>query len=876
VASGLLGRTITSLQAPPEFLELLPLAIYACGADGRLLWFNKRACELWGRTPRIGDANERYGGSYKVHFAGAPTSREQTPMAQVLRTGIALRGAEARIERPDGTSVWTMVHIEPVRNEQGHVIGAIDCFHELTNPSLERERRLAATYEAAGIGIVETDAGGKLLRVNAHLCRLLDYPEHELLGRSFVEFTHPDDVAADAAKYRQQVAGEIEGYTLEKRYHRRDGACLWASITSRSVRDAEGNFLYAVRVQRDITERKQAEQTFARFSEQHAALHDLTARLQHAVVVEDVYTAALNAVLSALGCERASLLLFDKSNVMRFVAWHRLSPEYRKAVDGHSPWSVDTPNPQSVCVGDVANSDLSPELKKVVAQEGIGALAFIPVQEGGRLIGKFMIYYDAPHVFNQREIVLAATIAHHVGFSVGRLRAERAAMQLAAIVESSDDAIVSKDLNGIIMTWNAGAERLFGYSAEEAVGKPITIVIPPDRLDEEPKILERIRRGERFEHFETIRRRKDGTTFDISLTISPIKDDLGNVIGASKIARDISERKAAEARLRESERRLQDLLSAIPAAIYTTDAQGKLTYFNEAAVEMAGRMPTLGSDEWCVTWKMYWPDGRPLPHDQCPMAMTLKEGRPIRGYEAIAERPDGTRVPFIPYPTPIRDSKGNIVGAINMLVDISRRKEAETQQRILLNELNHRVKNNMQMLQSLLSTAARDASSPEAQKSLEGAMARVAAMAAAQRVLYGNTSANRFDALEFLKSVCETTRQAFPTGIEIAYDAESVELSNDVAMPLALSLNELLTNAAKYGVKSEQAGTIRVGLRRKNNETVYLYVEDEGPGFELEQVRSRSSGLSLVQGLARQLGGKLVVAKKPKSFCGIEFLQIAS
>ena len=118
--------------------------------------------------------------------------------------------------------------------------------------------------------------------------------------------------------------------------------------------------------------------------------------------------------------------------------------------------------------------------------------------------------------------------------------------RLAAIVESSEDAIVSKDLNGIIQTWNAGAERLFGYTATEAVGQPITLVIPPDRLDEEPEILRRIRRGERVEHFDTVRRRKDGTLLDISLTISPIVDRHGTIVGASKIARDITERRALE------------------------------------------------------------------------------------------------------------------------------------------------------------------------------------------------------------------------------------------------------------------------------------------------------------------------------------------
>ena len=129
-----------------------------------------------------------------------------------------------------------------------------------------------------------------------------------------------------------------------------------------------------------------------------------------------------------------------------------------------------------------------------------------------------------------------------------RNRGEEARRRLAAIIESSDDAIVSKDLNGIITSWNAAAERLFGYKPEEIVGQSILMLIPPDRQHEEPRILERIRRGERIDHYETVRRRKDGTLFDISVTVSPLKDQNGKIIGASKIARDISDRVQNERR----------------------------------------------------------------------------------------------------------------------------------------------------------------------------------------------------------------------------------------------------------------------------------------------------------------------------------------
>jgi len=131
--------------------------------------------------------------------------------------------------------------------------------------------------------------------------------------------------------------------------------------------------------------------------------------------------------------------------------------------------------------------------------------------------------------------------------------------------------------------------------------------------------------------------------------------------------------------------RFRDLLDALPAAIYTTDAAGLITFFNQAAVEFSGRTPEIGSDQWCVTWRLYWPDGRPMAHDECPMARALKEDRPIRGGEAIAERPDGTRVPFMAYPTPLHDASGRLVGAVNMLVDVSGAKEAE-EVRTRLNE----------------------------------------------------------------------------------------------------------------------------------------------------------------------------------------------
>ena len=185
-----------------------------------------------------------------------------------------------------------------------------------------------------------------------------------------------------------------------------------------------------------------------------------------------------------------------------------------------------------------------------------------------------------------------------------RKRAELDAQRLVSIVETSDDAILSKDLNGVIASWNKGAERLFGYTAEEAVGHPVTLLFPEDRYDEEPGILERLKRGERIEHYETVRRRKDGSLIDVSLSVSPIKDG-GKVIGASKIARDISERRRAQEQqnllVGEIKHRIKNTLAtvqAIASRSMSTASLAEREAFNARLRALANAHDLLTNENW--------------------------------------------------------------------------------------------------------------------------------------------------------------------------------------------------------------------------------------------------------------------------------------
>jgi PAS domain S-box-containing protein len=712
-----------------DLLDAFPAAVYTTDADGYVTFYNRAAEELAGRTPEVG--RDQWSVLWRLfHADGSPMPLQDCPMAVTLRDGVAVRDVEVIAERPDGVRVHLMPFPTPLRDASGQITGAV-------------------------------------------------------------------------------------------------------------------NMLV------DISALKRAEGALAQRADEQGALYRFTDRLQRTQTPTEVYEAALDAILTALRCHRAAVLVFDAAGVMQFVGARGLSQQYRDVVTGHTPWTPGQTEAQPVIVGDVEASDLDGTLKATIGAEGIGALAFFPLVAGGGVIGKFMTYFDRPHVFADEEIDLAMTIARQIGFAIARartevslreseeryravvenqtdlivrfkrdgeitfinsayasarettpeqllatsiwditpddqragvekvlsklgvgqpemrletrrpfgsgevwtlwtirvlefdarggwaevqangvditdrIRAEQAMHRLSAIVESSEDAIISKDLSGNIVSWNQGAERLFGYAADEIIGRPVTTLMFPEQRGDEPGILERIRRGERIEHFDTVRRHKSGARIDISLTVSPVKDSHGRIIGASKIARDVGERK-----------------------------------------------------------------------------------------------------------------------------------RADEQRTLLIHELNHRVKNTLATVQSLVMQTLRNTErSAEARALLD---ARLAALSRAHDLL----TAKNWEGAS-LRDIARRALEPFRTSADrVVFSGPDIQLTPKQAVALSIALHELATNAAKYGALSGEHGRVSVRWRVADGRFDVKWVETEGP--QVTPPSRSGFGTRLIErSLAHDLGGAARIGYLP-------------
>jgi PAS domain S-box-containing protein len=441
--------------------------------------------------------------------------------------------------------------------------------------------------------------------VNRGYLEFLGVTMADVRGYEWARFIHPDDRDRVVDAYLR-AAEQKERFQAEFRLRHRDGQHRWMSSDGYPRLGPGGEFLGYAGVTIDITDRRAAEERLRTQTIRLEVINRIAKTISREFDLERILQTVTD---SATELSRAQLGAFfhkvqdEHGESYRLLA---LSGASREAFDRLDALG-NTVLIEAACrgAGVVRCDDIRTDARYGANAPHHGTpgrhipvvsfLAVPVVSQSGEVHGGLLFGHEQPGIFTPEAEDVVAGIAGQTAIAIDNARLYRTERQLSAIVEASDDAIVSKDLNGVINSWNRGAERVFGYTAGEVIGKPVTILIPADRQDEELEILDRIRRGQRVQHYETVRRRKDGALIDISLSVSPVRDRSGRVIGASKIARDITQSRQAQARqellAREIHHRTKNLFAIVHAVVARSFA-GKQSV-GDAEVAVLGRLHAL-------------------------------------------------------------------------------------------------------------------------------------------------------------------------------------------------------------------------------------------------------------------------------------------
>jgi PAS domain S-box-containing protein len=689
---------------------------------------------------------------------------------------------------------------------------------------IERSRqRLQLALDGAELGAFSADLTTGCFECDARVAQMHGHKVQPTTIRESRRFVPPHDrIRIDAALAEAERTGGVwnaEYRVAHPEGHRHAGEIRWVAVEGSIVRDPEGTALGLLGVTRDITDRKQTERALAERN--------------------------LQMLLAGKSARVGSYTYDVGSDLMQvsegYVAVHGLPDGTNETT--RSEWRART---------------LPEDLPRVEAvreqafRERLGeyAIEYRIVRSNGEvrwIESRSFISYDGE---GRPERVVG------VNFDITeRIKATQVAQRLASIVESSDDAIVSKDLNGVVVTWNQSAERLFGYSADEAIGKPILFLLPTDRQHEELSILERIRSGKPINNYETVRRHKNGALVDISLTVSPLRNTAGVVVGASKIARDISDRKKAEAVL--AERTMQLAIAGRAALVgsfaYDVDTERLQLSPGYAAIHgFPDGTTEIARTEWLAGVhpedRERWEALRSRAHreqwsEYSGEYRIVRSGGEIRWIEA--------RV-FLSYA-----SDGRPQRAVGVDIDVTARKRADEQQRTLNAELDHRVKNVLATVCAIITQTPKAGSSlADFVAGLDG---RIKSLARTHELL----SENQWQDVSLIDIV---QREIAPYAAGNATIlGPGVTLKAEAAQALATVLHELATNAAKYGAFSKPSGQLFVRwcwLRNGNGSHGWVAIQwQESGGPAVSTPSQFGYGTSIVRELIPfELGGTVDLA----------------
>jgi PAS domain S-box-containing protein len=547
------------------------------------------------------------------------------------------------IVRPDGQERILNCWADVVLDETGNVIRVVGTSQDVTEREKaeralgESEERFQLVSRATNDAIWDWDVIANSISFSESFGTLFGYRpgEFESTMEFWIHGIHPDDHDQVMESVYRAFASEEESWTSEYRFRCADGSYAFVYDRGYVVRDVGGKPLRMVGAMMNITERKEIEKELQRQQSELRALFDLMP---------------------------AMIWFKDTNNGIL-----RVNKMAAEAV-GKSVGEIEG-KPSLEIYPNEASKFYADDLK--VIHSGAPKLGFVETLTGpgGR---ELSVQTDkVPYRDKDGKVIGIVVMAQDI---TERKQADETRARLAAIVDSSSDAIVGKTLEGIFTSWNAAAERLFGYRGEEIIGQPSAMIIPPDHRGEEAEFLERLRREERIEHFETVRVAKDGRRIEVSLSVSPVRDAAGRLIGVSKIARDITERKRVEKALRVSDERLRVALSASGTGTFRWDIRSNELSWDDSLDALFGLPPgqTICSLETFIA--AVHPDDRPKVIERCQRC--AQEGADF-DMEFRILRPDGSLRWLDDKGKTFFDDAGQSLYMTGACVDITERKRAE-------------------------------------------------------------------------------------------------------------------------------------------------------------------------------------------------------
>jgi PAS domain S-box-containing protein len=776
---------------------------------------------------------------------------------------------------------YFIVSVSPVYDTSGKLTGSIHVARDINERKRmeealrESEEKYRNLIETANEGIWILDAEFMTTYVNVKMAEMIGYSRKSMVGKSIHDFTDEEGKAINRLNIENGRQGTNENH--EFKLIRENGSPLWAYVNSKSFFNNNDEFVGSMHMLTDVTQRKEAE---TKLKETLDNMENLVR--ERTVELERAYNSLKENEKGLAEAQRiAHIGNLDWNLVTDEVYW---SDELYRIFKRNPLEKGATYDEFLGYIHPEDRDRIHNAVRRALKKETVAGDYSIVLANGEER----KVYTHIEIIFNDNNIPVR--IKGTVEDITERKETEEKIRNLANIVESSNDAIGTISLKGTLTSWNKGAEEVYGYSAEEIIGKHVSVAAPSHLVDETEKLCERVKQGENINNYETLRLRKDGKIIDVSITLSPVYDLHGKMTAFSFVSRNITERKRAEEKLRESEEKYRIIVETANEGVVKTDAEDIINYVNKKMVDMLGY--TL---EECIgrpVWDFFSEEYRPLIKQN---REKKKQGASESGELKLIQK-NGSHLWTHVNLKPLFDKEGKYMGVVSMLTDITKRKEAEE---ALANieiarkkEIHHRIKNNLQVISSLLDLQADKFNNRECIKYSEVLEAfkesqdRVISMALIHEELYKGEGLEKLNFSPYIEELSENLFRTYKFGnINISLSLsleENICFDMDVAIPLGMIINELVSNSFKHAFRGRKDGEIQIKLHREENggyikrinkicksTTFSLTVSDNGIGIpeKLDIQKLDSLGLQLVTSLIAQIDGELEIKRSN----GVEF-----